>query len=146
MKFTEDQHAWRLRTDLARAAIGLGRWLGDRLERLGVLSTKVSSQMKVALKMATERANLSGLIQAGAPVMVRGSTNAAPMKSGISVRLTRPARVSSGLKRQARRSSPLAGWVEEREVTAVVMASGLLLNLIHDPNTVRQPVAKKESR
>ena len=71
--------------------------------------------------MAMEMANLSGLIQAGTPVMTRGSARSATKNAGMSSKLASPASVSSGLNAQARRRRSLAERVVRKEVVTVVI-------------------------
>ena len=55
--------------------------------------------------MAVETANLNGLSQAGAPVMIRGSTTMPTADGTATTSISRPTAVSGGLARHRRLSS-----------------------------------------
>ena len=62
--------------------------------------------------MAVETANLNGLSQAGAPVMMRGSTSMPTSDAPAATTISTPTAVSGGLARH-NRSSPAAASVPD---------------------------------
>ena len=72
--------------------------------------------------MAVETANLNGLSQAGAPVMIRGSTSMPTSEAPATTSISAPTAVSGGLARH-RRSSRAAARVPQQTGRRVVSNS-----------------------